>query len=57
MNNKIELGTTLSTRDGRKIGNAKITEVATDNFKVTTDIGFEVGLTADEIRGLFYIDI
>ena len=57
---KPEVGTILFTKDGRKVGNAIITdEVLTsagESFVIQTDYGSKAVLTTRELTDMFYFD-
>ena len=52
--NYLEINAQLCTRDGRVIGNAKVTEVDGVNAEVETDKGVKVKLCYNELQELFY---
>ena len=58
MLDKLDIGTILYTKDGRKTGNAIIGEIYDDGlYSIRTDYGNDCKLDIQEIRKLFYIDI
>lgn len=57
--NRIEEGSQLLTRDGRKVGNAHVSGSSQEKYSKTfwpilTDFGNEMMLTESEINELFY---
>lgn len=52
---KIQRGTLLYTRDGRKIGNAIVLQVEDDGIKIKTSFGNVRTLTEGELVASFHI--
>ena len=58
---ELEEGTVLYTKDGRKVGNAKIIDIYSDlNYEtfyvIRTDFGNHASLRLYELKDLFYFE-
>ncbi len=54
---QIKMNTILYTKDGRKIGNAIVTNIIGNFYELKTDYGNSLKLNSQELRELFYSEM